>query len=55
MSQENSAQIEGERLLENLVEALDGAFISVWQSTHYWQNEVAAAKEWLQQQKENRQ
>lgn len=55
MSQEKPACTEGERLLENLVEALEGAFISVWQSTHYWQNEVAAAKEWLQQQKEKRQ
>jgi len=35
--------------LRELVEALDGAFISAWQSTHAWQSQLDAAKEWLKQ------
>ena len=34
-------------LLEALVEALEGAFISSWQSTYYWQGELDAAREFL--------
>lgn len=34
-------------LLEDLVKALDNAFISTWQSTHYWQKELNEAKEFL--------
>lgn len=35
------------QLLVDLVKALDGAFISSWQSTHAWQRELDAAREWL--------
>lgn len=38
---------ESEVLLKNLAEALDGAFISSWQSTHAWQTELDAALEYL--------
>lgn len=34
-------------LLRDLVKALEGAFISSWQSTHAWQKELDAAREWL--------
>ena len=34
---------EAEQLLKNLTEALDGAFISSWQSTHTWITNIAAA------------
>lgn len=34
-------------LLRDLVEALDGAFISTWQSTHAWQAQLDAAREYL--------
>ena len=33
--------------LKDLCAALDGAFISSWQSTHAWQKELDAAKEYL--------
>lgn len=33
-----------ETALRNLVEALDGAFISSWQSTHAWQDQLDAAR-----------
>ena len=38
---------EIEQLLRDLVSALDGAFISVWQSTASWQKQLDAAKEFL--------
>lgn len=34
---------ESERLLRELVAALDGAFISSWQSTAAWANQLDAA------------
>lgn len=34
--------------LRALVTALDGAFISLWQSTHAWQTELDAAREYLE-------
>jgi hypothetical protein len=37
-------------LLRDLVEALDGAFISTWQSTAAWQQQLDAAREYLNQQ-----
>ena len=33
--------------LQALVTALDGAFISTWQSTHAWQKQLDAAREYL--------
>ena len=33
--------------LANLVEALDGAFISTWQSTHAWQKQLDTARDYL--------
>ena len=33
--------------LSNLVEALDNAFISSWQSTHHWQKQLDDAREYL--------
>ena len=36
--------------LADLVQALDGAFISSWQSTAAWQKELDAAREYLTQQ-----
>lgn len=33
--------------LQELVKALDGAFISSWQSTHAWQQQLDQAREWL--------
>ena len=33
--------------LRALVAAMDGAFISSWQTTHYWQRELDAAREHL--------
>ena len=38
---------DAEALLRDLVEALDGAFISTWQSTHAWQKQLDAAREYL--------
>lgn len=38
---------ESERLLRALVDALDAAFISTWQSTAYWQGELDDAREYL--------
>lgn len=35
--------------LRELVKALDGAFISSWQSTHAWQQQLDSAREWLDQ------
>ena len=35
--------------LRELVRALDGAFISSWQSTHAWQKELDAAREYLRE------
>ena len=37
---------ESERLLKELTEALDNAFISSWQSTHAWQFQLDEAKEY---------
>lgn len=37
--------------LENLVKALDGAFISSWQSTAAWKKELDAARECVAQMK----
>jgi hypothetical protein len=36
-----------EYLLQQLVEALDNAFISTWQSTHAWQKQLDEAREFL--------
>lgn len=36
-------------LLRDLVDALDGAFISTWQSTHHWQKQLDAARQYLQE------
>lgn len=38
---------EAERLLKELTEALDSAFISSWQSTHTWQFQLDEAKEYF--------
>lgn len=38
---------ESEQLLKNLAEALDGAFISSWQGTHAWQDQLEAAQEYF--------
>ena len=54
MFEEQVSESEAERLLKNLVEALQGAFISTWQSTHFWQNQLKEADEFLQQQEESR-
>lgn len=35
------------QLLDDLVKALDSAFISSWQSTAYWQKQLDAAREYL--------
>lgn len=35
------------QLLDNLVKALDNAFISSWQSTAAWQKQLDAAREYL--------
>ena len=40
---------EAEKLLAALVEALDGAFISTWQSTAAWQKQLDAAREYIAQ------
>lgn len=42
-----TAPDEAKQLLADLVAALDGAFISAWQSTHPWQQQLDAAREWL--------
>jgi len=36
-----------DQLLEALVYALDHAFISSWQGTHYWQEQLDEAREYL--------
>ena len=41
--------MDAEELLKELVEAMDSAFISSWQSTHYWQKQLDAAREYLKQ------
>lgn len=38
--------------LRELVKALDGAFISSWQSTAAWKKQLDAASEWLKQRDE---
>lgn len=38
---------EAKQLLADLVAGLDGACISAWQSTHHWQQQLDAAREWL--------
>ena len=38
---------DAERLLKELTEALDNAFISSWQSTHAWQFQLDEAKEYF--------
>ena len=43
-----------EQLLESLVNALDSAFISSWQSTAHWQKELDEARENLEQIKESK-
>ena len=40
-------QTVAEQLLADLVAALDGAFISTWQSTAAWQKELDAAREYV--------
>jgi hypothetical protein len=37
-------------LLAELVKALDGAFISTWQSTNSWQKQLDEAREYLKEQ-----
>lgn len=39
---------EAEQLLLELVEALSGAYISSWQSTAAWQQQLNAAREYLE-------
>ena len=39
---------ETERLLRDLVTALETAFISTWQSTEAWQDELDAAREHIE-------
>jgi len=34
-------------LLKELVQALDNAFISTWQSTHAWQKQLDAARDYV--------
>lgn len=46
-------QSAAEYLLSELVKALDGAFISTWQSTHAWQKQLDEAREYLKQQEES--
>lgn len=41
------ADLDSKELLRNLVNALDNAFISSWQSTHAWQKELDLAREHL--------
>lgn len=38
---------KAEQLLKDLAEALDGAFISTWQTTSAWQKELDAAMEYV--------
>lgn len=38
---------QAESLLKDLVEALDSAFISSWQSTAAWQSQLDESREWL--------
>lgn len=40
---------EAEQLLEALVKALDGAFISSWQSTAFWDAEIEEARDYLEE------
>lgn len=44
---QRQAREEPVALLRALVAALDGAFISSWQTTAAWQQELDAAREWL--------
>lgn len=39
--------MDAEELLRELVKALDGAFISSWQTTADWQKQLDAAREYL--------
>ena len=39
------------QLLADLVDALDSAFISTWQSTSSWQKQLAAARAYVERQK----
>lgn len=39
---------DSEFLLQQLVKALDSAFISSWQSTAGWQKELDQARAWLE-------
>ena len=41
------SQADYKQLLADLVKALDGAFISSWQSTAAWQKELDTAREAL--------
>lgn len=41
------------KLLEDLVYALDNAFISSWQSTYAWQKQLDAAREYIDKLKQN--
>ena len=38
-----------EALLRELVQALDNAFISTWQSTHAWQKQLDEAREYIRE------
>lgn len=43
-----------EQILESLVNALDSAFISTWQSTAHWQKELDEARQYLGQLEERK-
>lgn len=47
LAQQPAAEAEADTLLRDLVEALDAAFISSWQSTAAWQKQLDAAREYL--------
>lgn len=42
-----STNFESLHLLRQLVNALDGAFISTWQTTAAWQKQLDEAREYL--------
>ncbi len=40
-------QLDATELLRDLVQALDGAFISSWQSTASWEKQLSVARDFL--------
>ena len=42
-----SELLKAQYFLKALVKALDGAFISSWQSSHYWDKELDEARQYL--------